>query len=474
MKPFIARHATLAVAVGLAFPCSSYAATNGYFLIGFGAKSRAMGGAGVAYAQDGMAAAANPAAMADVDADTMRVDVGGEFFMPKRGFVNDSATLESGFPGSDTGVNHRSGANLFLIPSMGGVFKFNRDITVGMAVIGAGANSRYDQTIPGNPTCQSGDTSGGTGSTVYNFNCLGSQTAGVSLMQMQMLPSVAYKLNRNHTVGASLAIGIQQFRAYGLQAFGSDGLGYTGAAGSFTNEGNDYSYGGGVRLGWLGKFFDKRVTLGANYASRVYMTEFDKYKNLFAEQGDFDIPEHYAVGIAFKATDKVTIAADYQRINYSDIKSVGNLGPDASNPSTFFPAGCTVLDDGSNSCELGRDAGMGFGWKNQDVYKLGINYDHSNAWSFRAGYNYGKTPIQSDQVLFNFLAPAVNEQHVTIGASYRPSPNIEWSFNYAHSFSNAVKGPTALGPSGGLVVEGENAAIDMYINAVGVSFGYRM
>ena len=40
-------------------------ATNGYFLIGFGAKSRSMGGTGVAYNMDGMAAAFNPASMTD-------------------------------------------------------------------------------------------------------------------------------------------------------------------------------------------------------------------------------------------------------------------------------------------------------------------------------------------------------------------------------------------------------------------------
>ena len=47
------------------------------------------------------------------------------------------------------------------------------------------------------------------------------------LMQMQMLPSVAYKINKQHTVGGSLAIGVQSFRAYGLQAFqtGNNGLG---------------------------------------------------------------------------------------------------------------------------------------------------------------------------------------------------------------------------------------------------------
>ena len=94
-------------------------ATNGYFLIGYGAKSRSMGGVGVAYGQDGLAAAANPAAMADVDVSTMRVDAGGELFIPKRGFVNDSATLESGFPGATKALITRAIQTNSLSPAWG-------------------------------------------------------------------------------------------------------------------------------------------------------------------------------------------------------------------------------------------------------------------------------------------------------------------------------------------------------------------
>jgi long-chain fatty acid transport protein len=195
-------------------------ATNGYFLIGYGAKTRGMGGAGVAYAQDAIAGAANPAAMGDVEMDTMRVDMGVELFVPKRGFRHDSATLESGFDGADSGVNHRSGSNQFLIPSMGGVYKFNRKLTIGMAAFGNGANSRYDQSVPGKPSCIDGNTDGGVGSTAFNFNCLGSPTAGVSLIQLQVAPGLAYKVTKKQIIGASLTLAAQQFRAYGLQSFG--------------------------------------------------------------------------------------------------------------------------------------------------------------------------------------------------------------------------------------------------------------
>lgn len=442
-------------------------ATNGYFLIGFGAKSRSMGGTGVASASDSLAAASNPAAMAGVKLNTMRIDVGGELFNPPRGVQHDSGTLEAGFPGASGPVEHISNANLFLIPNMGGIYKFNRKLTVGMAAVGAGLGTRYEQNVPGNPTCLNGDTSGGPASTFFNFNCLGTPTVGVMLMQMQMLPSVAYRVNKRHAVGASLAIGVQTFRAYGLQAF--DALGFAATSGNLSNEGNDWSYGGGIRLGWLGTFYKGKLKLGANYASRVYMTKFDKYKNLFAEQGDFDIPEHYAIGIAVKPHKDVTVAFDIQRILFSEVASVGNLGPDPKSPANFFP----VYPDGSVGDVLGTDKGLGFGWGDQTVYKLGVNYDYNKQWSFRAGANYGESPVKEEGVLFNMLAPATVELHATLGMSYRPSRSIEWSVNYMHAFENTIKGPTVFGPTAAPVV-GENASISMEQNSLGVSFSYSM
>lgn len=457
MKALSARYTALAVAVGLAIPGSSFA-TNGYFLIGYGAKSRAMGGVGVAYAQDGLAAAANPAAMSDVDVSTMRVDVGGEFFIPRRAARHSSDFLEA---------DEISGSNLFLIPNMGGIYKFNRKITVGMAAIGAGLGTRYNQSIPPNRA--------GSGY-FYNVDSadgpLAGDTVGVSLMQMQMLPSVAYKLNKNHSVGASLAIAVQTFRAYGLGSF--ETLGFSAGTGNLTNEGNDWSYGAGVRLGWLGSFADKRLKVGANYASRVYMTEFDKYRNLFAEQGDFDIPTHYAIGLSYKMTDNLDVAFDVQRIEFSSIKSVGNPGPvPAGGSGAFFPANCVPAD----ICKTGMDQGLGFGWNDMTVYKLGLAYRHDDKWTFRAGFNYGKAPIKSDELLFNMLAPATVEKHLTIGATYNYSPNLEFSMNIMHAFKNTLTGRTPFWPTGitnydELTVD--NAAISMYQYSIGFSIGYKL
>ncbi len=459
MKRLFKHLRSLCVISLLITPFSAYA-TNGYFLIGYGAKSRGMGGVGVAYAQDALAAAFNPAGMTDAGVSTMRIDFGMELFNPPRSVIHSSDTL--GSPVSIT--DEKSGSNEFLIPSFGAIYKFNRKIYMGMAVIGNGANTRYHQAVPGIPTCVNGDTSGGTGSYFFNFNCnADSTTVGVQLLQAQMLPSIAYQVSRTQSLGASLAIGIQQFRAYGLGAFEDLGFAGAGATGTSGN-GNDYSYGLGVRVGWLGKFLDKKLTLGVNYASRVFMTRFEKYDQLFAEHGDFDIPENYSVGLAYKLTPKLTVAADIMQINYSNVASVGNPGP--VDPVDLNPL-CPGVDPAI--CQLGGDLGMGFGWTDSTAYKIGLNYDYSKQWSFRAGYNHGDTTIKKDQVLFNMLAPATVEDHVTLGASYRPSKNVEWSANIMHAFENTISGPTAFGN-----LPGDDASITMEINTVGISFAYNL
>ena len=144
------------------------------------------------------------------------------------------------------------------------------------------------------------------------------------------------------------------------------------------------AFGYGVRLGYMGKI-TPTVTIGAAYASKMKFDEFDKYAGLFAEQGGFDIPENYNLGVAWQATPAVKLALDYQRINYSGVNSVAN-------PSTNFIAcaGDVFIGGGDASTSgipgcLGSTAGAGFGWSDIDVWKLGVEYKYSQKLTLRAG-----------------------------------------------------------------------------------------
>ncbi len=116
---------------------------------------------------------------------------------------------------------------------------------------------------------------------------------------------------------------------------------------------------------------------------------------------------------------------------------------------------------------LGRDEGLGFDWNNQTVYKLGFAYKHNKRWTFRTGWNYGKSPIpeQSGAILFNIVAPATVQNHATFGLSYKPSKVSEVGFSYVHAFEYKQSGPTFIGGTG---------EIGMYQNALGISYGLQL
>ena len=211
----------------------------------------------------------------------------------------------------------------------------------------------------------------------------------------------------------------------------------------------------------MGKVSDN-VTLGASYTSKMKMQKFDKYKDLFPSEGMFDMPEAYNLGIAVKATPQLTIAADYQRINYGDINSIANPSTNTGD-STMF-TGFTVASLGCSSCR-------GFGWGSVDVYKLGMEYQVNSNLTVRAGYNRTDNPIQSRDVTFNIIAPGVVQDHYTLGFTYNVSKDSEFTMAYMHAPSNSVTGASLynnwLGGAAG------DETITMKQDSLGIAYGMK-
>jgi long-chain fatty acid transport protein len=153
------------------------------------------------------------------------------------------------------------------------------------------------------------------------------------------------------------------------------------------------------------------------------MSRFKNYAGLFANQGNFDIPANATIGIAVKATPAVTLAADYQRIDYSKVVSIGNS-------ATTGP--------------LGGTPGGGFGWRNIDVFKLGAQWQMNPTVMLRAGYAHGDNPVTGANITPNILAPGVVTSHYTLGGTYALSPasEVTWAFMYAPRVK--VTGPSLL------------------------------
>jgi len=415
----------------LAAPAASYA-TNGLFMIGFGSKAESMGGAAIAFPQDSLAGAANPAAIGVVG---NRFDIGMELFKPKA-----EATL-AGLQQDSTASHYSEWGSIFFIPHLGFTVAHDEDFSYGFSFVPAGGGgTRYEKNLynyANNPSDP-------------NVN----KPLGISLDIAQMNPTVSFRFQQKHYFGGTLVLSFQKFRAIGLDYFANftqTGINTT----TLTDNGNDYAYGAGLRLGYLGKYMDDRLMLGAVATSKIYMTKFDKYSDLFAEQGDMDTPANLGIGASFKLTPKLTTALDITYTLYEDVASIGNAPP-TTGPGSIYP-----VSQQENA--LGKDGGLGFGWHNQTVYKLGFAYDLSDTVVLRTGWNYGKSPIPSDNgaILFNIVAPATTQNHFTMGATYRSDPKTEWNFMYMYAFGYYQTGPTYIGNIG---------TIGMRQNSLGLTY----
>ena len=433
----IIKSGALALAVSCFAPSIAYA-TNGLFLIGNGNKAKGMGGVGIAISADSLSAATNPATIAGMK---NRIDIGMDIFVP-----SVESTLGSVSSKSEASINGMGLNSTFILPSMAGTYQWNDKITLGVAAVPVGGGGTkfktnfFEAAAAGTP------------------NTPGiSSILGVDYVVGEIVSTIAYKLNDQHSFGASLLIGIARFEAYGLGLFDP----FTqnqGTTANFTNQGKDWSLGYGARLGYMGTF--GKWTVGAEYTSKVNMNEFDRYSELFAEGGNMDVPPSAGLGVSFRATPELLLAFDVTRTFYSQTKAISNLGPNLAGD----PAGPL----GSDDRRLGRTNGLGFGWEDQTVYKVGAEYAINKKWIARAGFNYGSSPINEDrEIIFNLVAPATVQYHLTLGGTYNISPTMEINASYVHAVENEQCGPTYVSDDGSNL-----GCLKMSQNTIGGSFSW--
>lgn len=387
-------------------------ATEGYFQHGFGARQQALGGAGVADSRDAMALSLNPAGLVDVG---HQFQAGASLFMPYRSYTATGTNFIAG-------GTAESDSNYFVVPNIAYNRPLDADSSIGFALFGnGGMNTDWANVTNGRPFCAA------PGSGVY---CGGA--SGVDLMQAFLTAGYARRLGVV-SIGVAPVFAIQRFKADGLSAF----AGSSSDAANLTNNGYNWSYGGGVRAGvqWN---VAPNIRLGLSGQTRLWMTKLNKYRGLFAERGGFDIPANFTVGVAWDATPDVTLMFDYKRIFYSTVKSVAN--PMASP----MPAG-----------SLGLDNGSGFGWSDVDAFKFAVEWRYSPVWTFRLGYAHNNNPIGTDDVTFGILAPGVITDHFTGGFSYQVTKNSTIEFAAAYMPSHSVSGIelTGAGPTAGSNIE---------------------
>lgn len=436
-KYYIAKRMSKLVLLASLLPAVSHA-TNGMFLIGNGNKSRAMGGAGIGMKLDSLSAIANPAAISGMDD---RFDIGMDLFRPQVESQLGSVRAES-----VASVNGLGMDSVFFMPAMAITYQLNNDFTLGFSMGAAGGGGTkfktnfFEAANAGDPNAPSVNS-----------------RLGVDLAIMEMAPTIAYKVNENQSIGASLVVGVARFEAFGLGLFST--FTPSNSTNNMTDQGKEWSVGAGTRIGWFGTF--DKFSLGAQYTSKIFMQKFDRYSELFAEGGRINVPANFGIGASYQVQPELTLALDITHTLYEDVAAIGNKGPNLAGD----PSGPTQ----NGTRELGTSDGMGFGWENQTVIKLGAAYQYTDRVILRAGWNYGKSPINEDrEIIFNLLAPASVEHHVTMGATYQIDADTEINVSYIHAFKNEQAGPTYISDDGS-----NYGRLQMSQDALGGSFSMK-
>lgn len=395
-------------------------ATNGFFHTGYSPVAAGMAGAGAAYPADAFIMVNNPAGLVRLES---RTDLDFKLYSPWTKIEvagNNEETSRHWFPGINIAANRH----------------LRDDLSFGLALYGnGGIGNRFNDNVfdlaigGGNPT--------GTEDT---------RELSLQMFNMLFVPSLAWAWNDQHAFGASLLIAYQRIDIRGLgnfQCFTPTVAGDPGCATGtptlrsdhLTNEGKDHAAGIGLRIGWLGEVAPG-LRLGLGASTPIFMTRFDKYKELLPDGGRFNLPAIFVAGIDYEITSTWRVLLDWQRTAYTSSRAFSNEGP----ISTPFGPGIAPGGD-----LLGGDKGFGFGYNDQDIYKIGVEHRRGD-WRLRAGYNFGKSMIPKDQLAFGPLHNSIMEHNITFGFTRALPNNREVTMAVGYGFKTRVEATTAIGP----------------------------
>lgn len=371
-------------------------AADGYFLIGYGPRQKALGGAGAADQRDAMALSVNPAGIVGLD---RQFAAGLTAIHAQRGYYT------SGAPRVIAPGPVESGRPWFAVPNGGYIQPIDDNSAWSVAAYAnGGVNASYGW---GNWRAPNGGLFGG------GF-------AGVDLQQAFM--SVGYARRFATPMGAvSLGVAptlaVQMFNLQGAGSF----LSYSANPYKLSDRGYDWSWGGGLRVGLAWAITDS-LRFGFAGATPMWMSHLDKYAGILADNGRFDIPANMQAGLAYDLLPNLTVMADWRHIFHSAVPALGN----PSNPILYR--------------SMGAASGPGFDWTDVDSGAVGAEYRSSPDVTLRAGYHYGANPLRARSVTVNVLAPVINRHHASVGANYAFTARSSLDFSFVYAFKNSFTG----------------------------------
>ncbi len=355
---------------------SSLWATDGDQMVGVTALQWARGGAVVASPVDVPSIIYNPAALGVLKFNNMAFDMSLGVMNPPRHITSPLGETESN-------------SNLYLGMGNGFAAKINDKLFFGVAAGGvAGMGVDFPSGVfPDNP------------GTPFDENA-GSVVSKKGLLKIT--PTVAFKPNEKLTVGVSLQIG-QQSLALKNAVFALP---------------QTEKYGFGAALGLIYQM-NPKMQFGLSYTSKMNIAEYTFNGTGTFGDGeytlDMDSPQNVAFGAAFFVNPKLMVEADVKWYNFSDVNDEITL----TTPTNEMP--------------------LTFGWDDQIVYALGINFKAKPGMCVKVGYNYGATPISAEDVTSNTGSIAVVEHHLSLGLTKHWNDKVSSTFSYTRGFYNEVE-----------------------------------
>jgi long-chain fatty acid transport protein len=457
----------LALVIGLCLAGNAFA-TNGYFTHGNGTKNKSMAGAGIALPEDAIDVTNNPAVATEVGDQFI---FGAALFSPIRKYSTTESQANGGcFPGMGCAItigpnSIKSDENYFVIPHVAWSKQLDNGNAFALAFYGRGGmNTTWEG---GTATFDPDGPGPGFGPMTFP-GTYGAGDAGVDYNQAFLDVTWAKKVNDRFSFGLTGVIVAHWFEATGVASFAPLTETYarsfveTGQPQmptNLSNNGHDWAFGYGFKVGIHYALTDQ-LSFGAMYQSNIWMDEFDDYADLFAEQGDMDVPANLKVGLTWHASDTMAWSFDIEHAWFSDVDAVGNPIGNLFRCPTAGVGGTDLT-----SC-LGGSNGGGFGWEDMTIYKLGLRYKAGEDWTWRLGYSYGEQPIPNTQMSFNILAPGVMEHHFAGGFTLERTKGRQFNMAVMYAPDISVTGPQNFDPS-------QNVTFKMYQWELEASYSWR-
>ncbi len=402
----------LAVAVAFVLAATTAQATNGMRMIGFGPVQDSMGGVGVGATLDSSAMVSNPAGLPELG---RRLDFAGQWFKPTVSY-NATGSAPAMFVGKD-GATLDSNRGGSPIPAIAVVTPLTEQLTVGVGVFGvAGMGVDYAANLYGGPTY-------------------------TSYLQGRLTPSVAYKLNDMISAGVTVNAMMAQMKYDVAGGFGQvthDTTSSLGVGATF-----------GVKVTPV-----KMLSIGAAYETKSWFQDFAFKVQSGTDKLTFNQPQSATVGVAVTPLEMLLVAADVEWINWSS-----TMGKDL--PKYSVNTGALPFN---------------MNWSDQWVMKVGAQVSPLKSLQIRAGYNYGKMPLDPNRAFENMAFPAVAQHHVTGGLGYQLSQSLALNVSGMYALNAKLTGANAPFPnpdgSGGQGIKDYTTQMSQFEIDAGVAYRF--